>query len=64
LLIGVLPEYRQKGVNALMFTDLIPRYQAYGIKWGETQVELESNENVQSQWGIFDPVHAQEQKVL
>jgi GNAT superfamily N-acetyltransferase len=62
LLIGVLPEYRQKGVNALMFTDLIPRYQAYGIKWGETQVELESNENVQSQWGIFDPVHHKSRK--
>jgi hypothetical protein len=45
-----------------MFTDLIPRYQAYGIKWGETQVELESNENVQSQWGIFDPVHHKSRK--
>ena len=62
LLIGVLPEYRQKGVNALMFTDLIPRYQAYGFKWGETQVELESNENVQSQWGIFDTVHHKSRK--
>ena len=62
LLIGVLPEYRQKGVNALIFTDLIPRYQAYGFKWGETQVELESNENVQSQWGIFAPVHHKSRK--
>lgn len=56
LLLGVLPEYRAKGANALMFADLIPRYQAYGFEWGETQVELESNENVQSQWGALSPV--------
>lgn len=56
LLIGVLPEYRMKGVNSFMFADLIPRYQKYGIEWGETQVEMETNANVQSQWEIFDPV--------
>lgn len=56
LLLGVLPEYRIKGVNALMFADLIPRYQAYGFKWGETQVELEGNEGVQSQWEALNPV--------
>lgn len=50
LLLGVLPEYRIKGANALMFSDLIPRYRDYGFKWGESQVEMETNENVQSQW--------------
>lgn len=54
LLLGVLPEYRIKGANALMFSDLIPRYQAYGFKWGESQVEMETNENVQSQWQYLD----------
>mgnify|MGYP000848529263 FL=1 len=57
LLLGILPEYRAKGANALMFADLIPRYQAYGFKWGESQVEMESNENVQSQWGPLEPVN-------
>ena len=56
LLIGVLPEYRMKGVNALIFADLIPRYQAYGFEWGETQVEMETNTNVQSQWETINPV--------
>ena len=56
LLMGVLPEYRMKGVNALMFADLIPRYQAYGFEWGETQVEMETNANVQSQWETLNPV--------
>ena len=56
LLIGVLPEYRMKGVNALIFADLIPRYKAYGFEWGETQVEMETNTNVQSQWETLNPV--------
>jgi GNAT superfamily N-acetyltransferase len=52
-MIGVLPEYRAKGVNALMFYHLIPWYNKYGIEWGESQVEMESNENVQGQWSYF-----------
>lgn len=57
LLVGVLPEYRQKGANALLFADLIPRYIDYGFKWGETQVEMESNTGVQRQWDVFKPVN-------
>ena len=56
LLIGILPEYRAKGANALLFADLIPWYQKYGIEWGETQVELETNVGVQGQWGALTPV--------
>lgn len=56
LLVGVLPEYRKKGANALLFADLIPRYQEYGFEWGETQVELEHNDSVQSQWEVLTPV--------
>lgn len=57
LLVGFLPEYRAKGANALLFSDLIPRYVDYGIKWGESQVEMESNEGVQGQWGALDPIN-------
>jgi GNAT superfamily N-acetyltransferase len=57
LLLGFLPEYRKKGANALLFADLIPRYIDYGFKWGESQVEMESNEGVQSQWGPLDPIN-------
>lgn len=56
LLIAIKPEYRSKGANALLFSDLIPRYIKYGWKWGETQVELESNKNVQGQWDLFEPL--------
>lgn len=57
LLLGVLPEYRAKGVNAMMFADLIPRYYEYGFKWGESQVEMETNEGVQSQWDYLETEH-------
>lgn len=62
LLVGVLPEYRAKGANSLLFFDLIPTYNKYGIKWGETQVEMETNESVQSQWKIFDYVQHKRRK--
>jgi len=54
LLIGVLPEYRAKGANSLLFYSLIPVFQKYGFKWGETHVEMEDNGKVQSQWMYFD----------
>lgn len=57
LLLGVLPEYRAKGVNAMMFADLIPRYYEYGFKWGESQVEMDTNEGVQSQWEYLETEH-------
>jgi GNAT superfamily N-acetyltransferase len=54
LLIGVLPEYRKKGANSLLFYHLIPIFQKYGFKWGETHVEMETNDKVQSQWMYYD----------
>lgn len=54
LLIGVLPEYRSKGANALLFYHLIPVYQKYGFKWGESHVHMESNTAVQQQWQYYE----------
>lgn len=55
-MIGVLPEYRTKGANALLFAHLIPLYIKYGFEWGESQVEMETNDNVQSQWDALDNI--------
>ena len=54
LLVGVLEEYRPKGANALLFYHLIPVYQKYGFKWGETHVHMESNTAVQAQWQYLE----------
>ena len=54
LLVAVKPEYQNKGVNALLFTDLIPGYIANGYKYAESNLELEGNERVQKQWEYFE----------
>lgn len=54
MLVAVKPEYQNKGVNALLFTDLIPVYMNLGFKYVETNVELESNNKVQAQWEYFE----------
>ena len=54
LLIGVLPEYRPKGANALIFNELIQRFQDYGFKWAEAMQQMETNEGVQSHWQYLE----------
>lgn len=53
LLVAVKPEYQNKGVNALLFSDLIPVYQQLGFKYAESNPELELNGKVQAQWEYF-----------
>ncbi len=54
LLIAIKPEYQNKGINALVFNDLIPGYIKNGYKWAESNPELEDNNSVQLQWQYFD----------
>ena len=56
LLIGVLPEYRAKGANALIFDDLIRQFQAYGFEYAITGPQMETNEGVLSQWQYLESV--------
>lgn len=54
LLVAVRPELQGKGVNALLFTDLIPIFAKNGYKWAESNLELADNESVQQQWKFFE----------
>ena len=54
LLVAVKPEYQNKGVNALLFADLIPVYQKMGFKWAETNPQLELNVKGQAQWQYLE----------
>ena len=57
MLVAIKPEYQNKGVNALLFTDLIPYFNKFGYKWAESNPELELNNKVLSQWEYFETIH-------
>lgn len=54
LLCGVLPEYRSKGANSLIFNDLIQWYQKYGFEQALALPMMETNEGVLGQWQYLD----------
>ena len=54
LLIGVVPEWQRKGVVALLFQDLVARYNKMGFKYAETNAMLEDNIKIQSMFEPFE----------
>ncbi len=54
MLVAVKPEYQSRGVNALLFSKLIPVYVKNGYKYAESNLELEDNAAVQLQWQYFE----------
>ena len=54
MLIAVKPEYQNKGVNSLIFDDLIPVFNKHGYKVPESNHELELNSKVLKQWEYFE----------
>ncbi|MGN1235590.1 MAG: N-acetyltransferase [Christensenellaceae bacterium] len=58
-LVGVLDEYRMKGVSTILFTELL-KYLSHDIEYAETNLNLEDNHSIRNQWTrMFD---AQEHK--
>ena len=62
LLIAVKPEYQGKGVNALLFCDLIPTYNEAGFKWAETAPQLENNMKELNQWDALNPEYTKRRR--
>lgn len=54
LLIGVRPDYQNKGVNALMIYDLVERFIRKGFKYAETNAMLETNDKILAMWTSFE----------
>jgi len=54
LLIGVRPDWQNKGVNSLLFVDLFQNYRKMGFRYAETNANLETNAKVQAMWVPFD----------
>jgi len=56
-LMAVHPEYQNKGVNSIMFADIMPNSAKNGYKFAESNPELETNTKMSSQWGSFEHVN-------
>ncbi len=54
LLIGVRPDYQNKGINALILEDWIPYFIKYQISYAETTAMLETNTKVLGQLSLFE----------
>lgn len=54
LLIGVRPDWQNKGVNSLLFVDLFQNYRKMGFRYAETNANLETNAKVQAMWVPFE----------
>jgi len=64
LLIAVDPEYRNRGVHAMLFAELIPNLIQGGFKYGESNAEMESNNAVQNLWNIYQKEFKRRRRVF
>jgi len=55
-LIGVHPDYQNKGVTAILFNDLQSMFNKRGIKEVETNPELIENKSIQAFWKNYESV--------
>jgi len=55
-LIGVHPDYQNKGVTAILFNDLQSMFNKRGIKEVETNPELVENKSIQAFWKNYESV--------
>jgi GNAT superfamily N-acetyltransferase len=56
-LMSVHPDYQNKGVNAIIFAEMMPNAAKNGYKFAETNPELETNLKMASQWDSFEHVN-------
>jgi GNAT superfamily N-acetyltransferase len=54
LLIGVRPDYQNKGINSIMILDLVARYNRLGFRYAETNAMLETNAKIHAMFEPFE----------
>ena len=55
-LIGVLPEYQNKGISSAIISIVMKKLAYDGVEYAETNLNLEENKNIQNQWKVFNAV--------
>ncbi|MBR2647029.1 MAG: hypothetical protein IKD47_05685 [Clostridia bacterium] len=56
-LVGILPKYRKSGLSAFIMTVLQEMLSDENVQYLETNLNLESNTNIQAVWKHFDCIH-------
>ena len=64
LLIAVDPEYRNRGVIAMLFNEIIPNLIEGGFKYGESNAEMETNNSVQNLWNLYQKEFKRRRRVF
>ena len=54
LLVGLLPRYKGTGINSVFIQDMLEGFTKRGLKFYETNLNLEYNTAVMSQWKWFN----------
>ena len=56
LLMGARSDVRNTGVTALLVCDMFHKYQKMGVKWAETNAELEDNHSIRNHFEAFERI--------
>ena len=56
-LIGIHPEYQRRGITSIIFKEIYEVFRKKGVKYLETNPELEENKNIQLLWQDYNPVN-------
>ncbi|MDD3079632.1 MAG: hypothetical protein PHH37_11095 [Paludibacter sp.] len=62
-LMAVHPDYQSKGVNSIIFAEIMPNAAKNGYKFAESNPELETNNKMSSQWGSFEYINHKRRRV-
>lgn len=55
-LIGVLPKYAMRGISSALISEIMKMLSEGNVKYAETNLNLETNANIQNQWKSFDSI--------
>lgn len=56
LLMGARSDVRKTGVTALVVCDMVEKYKKLGVKWAESNAELEDNHSIRNHFEAFERV--------
>ncbi|MDO9633415.1 MAG: hypothetical protein Q7J05_00020 [Paludibacter sp.] len=63
-LMAVHPDYQNKGVNSIIFTEMMPVAAKNGYQFAESNPELETNIKMSSQWDNFEHINHKKRRVF